>query len=72
VLDAQASTATLGKTAGKDADSNKPTYVSAVGVDAARAMAVELRRDALESLAGFGERARRLGQMADFIVAREF
>ncbi|HSO05806.1 MAG TPA: farnesyl diphosphate synthase [Pelomicrobium sp.] len=72
VLDAEASTATLGKTAGKDANHNKPTYVSAVGVEAARTMAAELRRDALESLAGFGERARRLAQLADFIVAREF
>jgi farnesyl diphosphate synthase len=72
VLDAAASTATLGKTAGKDANQNKPTYVSAVGVDAARAMAAELKADALESLQDFGERARRLVQLADFIVAREF
>ncbi|MFZ5556171.1 MAG: polyprenyl synthetase family protein [Pseudomonadota bacterium] len=72
VLDAQASTATLGKTAGKDANRNKPTYVSAVGVDAARAMAADLRRDALRSLDVFGARARRLTQLADFVVAREF
>ena len=31
VLDAEATTATLGKTAGKDADNNKPTYVSILG-----------------------------------------
>ena len=36
MLDAESSTATLGKTAGKDAKDNKPTYVSAIGI-AARA-----------------------------------
>ncbi|PZP64620.1 MAG: geranyl transferase [Azospira oryzae] len=72
VLDAQAPTATLGKTAGKDARQGKATYVSAMGVEAARAMALDLKREAVESLASFGERARRLRELADFIVAREF
>ena len=72
VLDAEASTATLGKTAGKDARQGKPTYVSALGVAGARALAQELRGNALEALAGFGERALRLRQMADFIVLRKF
>ena len=72
VLDADSSTATLGKTAGKDARANKPTYVSAMGVARARELAQELRRDALEALAGFGNRALRLRQIADFIVLRKF
>ena len=72
VLDADGSTATLGKTAGKDAKDNKPTYVSAIGVARAREMAQELRRNALDALAGFGERALRLRQIADFIVLRKF
>jgi farnesyl diphosphate synthase len=72
VLDADASTATLGKTAGKDADQGKPTYVSALGVSGARAFAQELRADALKALDAFGERALRLRQLADFIVLREF
>jgi farnesyl diphosphate synthase len=72
VLDAESSTATLGKTAGKDARSDKPTYVSVLGAAAAKALANELRDDALQALAPFGERAARLGQLADFIVMREF
>jgi len=72
VLDADATTATLGKTAGKDARQNKPTYVSVLGVSDARKLADELRRDALAALDGFGERALRLRQLADFIVLRKF
>jgi farnesyl diphosphate synthase len=72
VLDAEASTATLGKTAGKDADHNKPTYVSVLGVSRSRAFAEELRRDALAAVDSFGERALRLRQLADFIVLRKF
>ena len=72
VLDADSSTATLGKTAGKDAKANKPTYVSAMGVARARELAQELRQKALDALAGFGERALRLRQIADFIVLRKF
>lgn len=72
VLDAEAPTATLGKTAGKDADRGKPTYVSALGVTQAKAFAEELRQDALKALEAFGERALRLRQLADFIVLRKF
>jgi farnesyl diphosphate synthase len=72
VLDAEAPTATLGKTAGKDADRNKPTYVSALGVAEAKRFAEQLRNDALTALDGFGERALRLRQLADFIVLRKF
>ena len=72
VLDAEASTATLGKTAGKDAQQGKPTYVSTLGVSRSKELAGELRRDALDSLAGFGARALRLRELADFIVLRKF
>ncbi len=72
VLDAEASTATLGKTAGKDAMQDKPTYVSALGSTRAKAFAEELRADALAALDGFGDRALRLRQLADFIVMRKF
>jgi farnesyl diphosphate synthase len=72
ILDAEAPTATLGKTAGKDAERNKPTYVSALGVAESRRLAEELRQDGLKALAPFGERAMRLRQLADFIVLREF
>jgi len=72
VLDADSSTATLGKTAGKDAKAGKPTYVSALRIPRARELAQELRHNALEALAGFGDRALRLRQLADFIVLRKF
>ncbi|HMJ49975.1 MAG TPA: polyprenyl synthetase family protein, partial [Burkholderiales bacterium] len=72
VLDAEASTATLGKTAGKDADKNKPTYVSLLGVAAARELAGQLRSDAMQALDEFDEGSKRLRQLADFIVLRQF
>ena len=72
VLDCEASTATLGKTAGKDAAANKPTYVSVLGVAGARALAEELRADAQDALSGFGAKARRLAALADFVVLRKF
>jgi farnesyl diphosphate synthase len=70
VLDATADSATLGKTAGKDAADNKPTYVSLLGLDASRALAEQLRVDAHASLAAFGEQAQYLRDLADLIVQR--
>ncbi len=72
VLDHEASTATLGKTAGKDSKQGKATYVSALGVVPARQLADELRAEALGALEGLDSRARRLAQIADFIVLRKF
>jgi farnesyl diphosphate synthase len=72
VLDYDASTATLGKTASKDSRQGKATYVSALGLGRARALADELRAEALAALEGLGERARRLSQLADYIVLRKF
>jgi farnesyl diphosphate synthase len=72
VLDAEATTATLGKTAGKDAENNKPTYVSILGSNRARELAEELRRDAYQSLEIFDATAGRLRQLTDFIIHREF
>ena len=72
VLDSEADTATLGKTAGKDADNNKPTYVTLLGVPAAKKMAEELHHEALDALSEFGTAARRLRELADFIVMRKY
>ncbi len=72
VLDCAASTATLGKTAGKDAAAGKPTYVSLLGLARARELAEELRVEAHQALSTFGEGATRLAQLADFIVLRKF
>ena len=72
ILDCTASTATLGKTAGKDEAADKPTYVALLGLEKARAYADELRADARDALATFGDRATRLNQLADFICHRQF
>ena len=71
VLDATADSATLGKTAGKDAADNKPTYVSILGLEPSRALAEKLRLEAHAALAPFGEKALRLRELADLIVQRK-
>ena len=70
VLDCEADTATLGKTAGKDADHNKPTYVKLMGLQAARKYAEQLVREAVAELTVFDERAQYLRQLAEYVVAR--
>lgn len=71
VLDCESDTATLGKTAGKDEDANKPTYVKLLGLSKAREYAENLIAQALQSLANFDHRADRLRQLAQFVVARK-
>ena len=74
ILDVTADSHTLGKTAGKDAQQNKSTYVSALGLDAARTLAHGLRdkaQAALDTLASPQRVAsRRLRELADLIVLR--
>jgi farnesyl diphosphate synthase len=72
VLDYDANTATLGKTAGKDWKQGKATYVSVLGFVQAKELARDLRAEALAALEGFGSAARRLSELADFIVLRKF
>ena len=72
ILDESASTATLGKTAGKDAAQNKATYVSLLGIARARELAEELRERAEAALAPFGDSGRRLRELTRFIVTRKF
>ena len=70
ILDVESDTATLGKTQGKDEANDKPTYPALLGLDAAKAYALELRDQALAALRDFDERAEPLRQLAEFIVAR--
>jgi farnesyl diphosphate synthase len=70
ILDVEASSTELGKTAGKDAAQGKPTYVSVLGMEAAKAWSLRLRAQALEALNGLGPRAVRLRELADFVVCR--
>ncbi|NVE01006.1 polyprenyl synthetase family protein [Massilia sp. BJB1822] len=71
ILDATADSATLGKTAGKDAADNKPTYVSILGLEPSKALAEKLRLEAHAALAPFGDNAQRLRELADLIVQRK-
>ncbi|MDY0013721.1 MAG: polyprenyl synthetase family protein [Rhodocyclaceae bacterium] len=72
ILDAQADTATLGKTAGKDAANDKPTFVSLLGLVEARDLAEALLADAVAALAPLGSSTRRLAELADYVAHRKF
>ncbi|MDO9023915.1 farnesyl diphosphate synthase [Zwartia sp.] len=72
MLDVTTDTSTLGKTAGKDAAANKPTYVALMGLDRARAFATELHREALEAIAPLGQSSQLLAGLANFIVLRDY
>ena len=71
VLDCEADTATLGKTAGKDADNQKPTYVRLMGLARARRYAETLAAEARAVLAPFGNRAAPLHALAGFVTVRK-
>ena len=72
ILDVTQASATLGKTAGKDLDNNKPTYVTVLGLAAARRHANELRDQAQAALARSGlPDAAWLSLLADKVVERD-
>ena len=70
ILDVESDTATLGKHQGADIARDKPTYPALLGMDAAKAYALELRDTALEAVTPFGDAAEPLRQLARFIVER--
>jgi farnesyl diphosphate synthase len=70
VLDATADSQTLGKTAGKDAAANKPTYVTLMGLDYAQKQAKDLQETAIASLTDFGSKADALKDLALLVVNR--
>jgi geranylgeranyl diphosphate synthase, type II len=70
VLDVEESSAALGKTAGKDQAQQKATYPALYGLDKSRAIAADLEAKALAELDGYGERAAKLRQVGQFLVAR--
>lgn len=72
VLDVTADTATLGKTAGKDAADNKPTYVSILGLEASQQLLTDLKVQAHQALLPLGAGAQSLTGLADFIVGRNY
>ncbi len=72
ILDTEADTATLGKTAGKDADNDKPTYVTLLGVAEARRLSEELESEAMDAIAPLDDKADRLRALARYIAHRRF
>ncbi len=71
ILDVTSDTATLGKTAGKDAAENKPTYVSTMGLDGSRDLLSTLRDQAHSALLPLGPSAAHLAGIANYIVGRD-
>jgi farnesyl diphosphate synthase len=72
ILDCEADSATLGKTAGKDVANNKPTYVALLGMKGAKEKAQELKNAAFAALAPFGEKAQLLHALAGYVVDRKY
>ena len=70
ILDVVSDTNTLGKTQGKDAAANKPTYPGLLGLDGAREKAQELLDEALAALSDFGPEADQLRHLARYVVQR--
>ena len=70
VLDYEQETNILGKTAGKDAQANKPTYVSLMGLSPARQYAKNLIGQSIAALDRFDQRAAHLRALAHFVIDR--
>ena len=72
ILDAEGSTITLGKTAGKDAVQDKPTYVSMLGLARAKKLAARLHAEAHAALSACPVETSRLAALTDYIAERSF
>lgn len=72
VLDYEQETNILGKTAGKDAQANKPTYVSLMGLSPARQYAKNLIGQSIAALDRFDQRAAHLRALAHFVIDRNY
>jgi len=70
ILDEISDTKTLGKPQGSDRASNKPTYVTLLGIDGARDKATTLAQEAIASLVDFPPAADHLRALASYIVSR--
>lgn len=71
ILDVEGDSTTLGKTQGKDAEANKPTYVKLMGLEGAKSEAKRLLNEAMTSLSCFGESADHLRDLARYIIERK-
>jgi len=70
ILDVEGESAVIGKTAGKDAAADKPTFPSIIGLGASRARLDELICDALVAIEPLGDRAALLAELARYAAAR--
>jgi len=70
ILDIQADTKTLGKPQGSDAEQNKPTYPSIVGVEQAENTANNLLQEALNEIKHLDDRAENLRAISKYMVTR--
>lgn len=70
ILDATSDTKTLGKRQGADAERNKPTYVSHLGLEGAEAKLNELHQEANDAMAPFGDSARYLREITNYVIQR--
>ena len=70
LLEVEQDTATLGKNAGSDANNDKSTYPSTLGVDGARRRAAETQKRAIDALQTLGEDSQALLWLSDFILTR--
>ena len=71
ILDVTQTTETLGKSAGKDAASQKVTYPAVIGLEASRAEAMRLTKAAQSALRIFGKKGGRLRDIANYLLARK-
>jgi len=70
ILDVESDSETLGKDTGKDSDAGKSTFVSTMGKDAARSRAEMLAAQSKRHLNVFGQRAKILCELADYVLER--
>ncbi len=70
ILDVEGETVAIGKRAGADAARDKPTFPSAIGLEAARARARALHETALAAVARLGDRGSELARLAQLIATR--
>ena len=71
ILDATADSQTLGKTAGKDAAADKPTFVSLMGLAGAQDFAKKLHQESIDSLSVWGDNANLLKSLANKVLYRQ-
>jgi len=71
ILDVEGDAAKVGKAVGKDADAGKATFVSLLGVDAAKSRAQDLVTEACDALSNYGAAADCLRDCARFVISRD-